>query len=61
MYYQVCELKGKYNDMLDPFGWKDVPDGGTEKNIRKTQDSEGNSATRKEKIKNKGIWSLFLE
>jgi hypothetical protein len=31
MYYQVCELKSKYNDMLDPFGWKDVPDGGRKK------------------------------
>jgi hypothetical protein len=47
--------------MLDPFGWKDVPDGGWKKNIRKTRDSERNSATRKEKIKNKGMWSLLLE
>jgi hypothetical protein len=34
---------------------------GDGKNIRKTGDSERNSATRKERIKNKGMWSLFLE
>lgn len=31
MCYQVCELKSNYDDMLDPFGWKNVPDRRTEK------------------------------
>lgn len=57
MYYQICELKSKYDNMLDLIGWKDVPDRRT-KNIGKTSESDGNSATRKEKFENKDVVSL---